>query len=78
MSTTDRQGNITFANAAFVEVSGFSLEEVVGQPHNLVRHPDMPREAFADMWKTLQAGYSWSASSRTGARTATTTGYART
>ncbi|HAX21283.1 MAG TPA: hypothetical protein DCY64_13540 [Hydrogenophaga sp.] len=61
MSTTDLQGNITYVNEAFVQVSGFSREELLGQPHNLVRHPDMPREAFADMWNTLRQGRAWSA-----------------
>lgn len=61
MSTTDIQSTITYANAAFVEVSGFSPEELHGQPHNLVRHPDMPKEAFADMWATLQGGEPWTA-----------------
>ena len=56
MSTTDTTGRITYANAAFVAVSGFSESEIVGQPHNMVRHPDMPKEAFADMWATLKAG----------------------
>ncbi|XAH22915.1 methyl-accepting chemotaxis protein [Xylophilus sp. GW821-FHT01B05] len=61
MSTTDTQSHITYANAAFVEVSGFSREEIQGQPHNLVRHPDMPQEAFADMWATLKGGEPWTA-----------------
>ncbi|MCR5864236.1 PAS domain-containing methyl-accepting chemotaxis protein [Aquincola sp. J276] len=61
MSTTDTSGRITYANAAFVAVSGFAESEIVGQPHNLVRHPDMPKEAFADMWATLKAGDSWTA-----------------
>ncbi|MCW5654253.1 PAS domain-containing methyl-accepting chemotaxis protein [Hydrogenophaga sp.] len=61
MSTTDTQSHIAYANAAFVEVSGFTLEEIQGQPHNLVRHPDMPREAFADMWATLKGGEPWTA-----------------
>ena len=61
MSTTDLESHLTYANAAFIEVSGFEREELVGQPHNLVRHPDMPVEAFADMWSTLKAGRSWSA-----------------
>ncbi len=61
MSTTDTQSYITYANAAFVEVSGFSREEIEGQPHNLVRHPDMPPEAFADMWATLKGGEPWTA-----------------
>ncbi|CAJ95829.1 PAS domain S-box protein [Cupriavidus necator] len=61
MSTTDTQSYITYANAAFVEVSGFTREEIQGQPHNLVRHPDMPAEAFADMWATLKGGEPWTA-----------------
>ena len=61
MSATDAHGSITYTNPAFVEVSGFSREEIIGHPHNLVRHPDMPREAFADMWATIQQGLSWTA-----------------
>lgn len=61
MSVTDTQSHITYANAAFVAVSGFDREEIIGQPHNMVRHPDMPKEAFADMWRTLKGGESWSA-----------------
>jgi aerotaxis receptor len=61
MSVTDTQSHISYANAAFVSVSGFEREEIVGQPHNIVRHPDMPKEAFADMWATLKGGESWSA-----------------
>jgi aerotaxis receptor len=61
LSTTDTQSHITYVNEAFVEVSGFNREEIMGQPHNTVRHPDMPAEAFADMWATLKAGQSWTA-----------------
>jgi aerotaxis receptor len=61
MSTTDTQSHITYANAAFIQVSGFERDEILGQPHNQVRHPDMPPEAFADMWATLKAGQSWTA-----------------
>jgi aerotaxis receptor len=61
MSTTDTQSHIRYANEAFVEVSGYSREEIVGQPHNMVRHPDMPAEAFADMWATLKNKESWTA-----------------
>jgi aerotaxis receptor len=61
MSTTDSQSHVTYANAAFIEVSGFTREEIMGQPHNLVRHPDMPKEAFADMWATLKGGEPWTA-----------------
>jgi len=60
-SQTDLKGRMTEANAAFAEISGYSVEEMIGQPHNLVRHPDMPREAFADLWKSLHAGRPWQA-----------------
>ncbi|SFC12055.1 methyl-accepting chemotaxis sensory transducer with Pas/Pac sensor [Marinospirillum celere] len=59
VSTTDLRGIITYANADFCKVSGYSLEELVGQNHNMIRHPDMPAEAFADLWATLKAGESW-------------------
>ena len=61
MSVTDTQSYITYANAAFVQVSGFEYEELHGQPHKVVRHPDMPAEAFADMWSTMKAGMPWTA-----------------
>jgi aerotaxis receptor len=61
MSMTDTQSYVTYANSAFIEVSGFERDELIGKPHNLVRHPDMPKEAFADMWRTLKEGQSWSA-----------------
>jgi aerotaxis receptor len=58
-SRTDTQGNITEANRAFAEISGFDQAEMLGQPHNLIRHPDMPEEAFADMWRNLKDGRPW-------------------
>ncbi|MFP8777418.1 methyl-accepting chemotaxis protein [Hydrogenophaga sp. RWCD_12] len=61
VSTTDLTSRITYCNPNFVAVSGYSREELIGQPHNLVRHPDMPEEAFRDMWATLQSGSPWSA-----------------
>ncbi len=61
MSTTDPQSHIRYANAAFIAVSGYEPDEMLGQPHNVVRHPDMPPEAFADMWATLKQGQSWTA-----------------
>jgi aerotaxis receptor len=61
MSTTDAESYVTYANAAFMQVSGFTHEEIDGQPHNVVRHPDMPQEAFADMWATLKGGEPWTA-----------------
>ncbi len=59
VSRTDTGGRITFANRAFVTVSGYSPEELIGEPHNIVRHPHMPKEAFADFWATLKAGRPW-------------------
>ena len=59
VSKTDTKGRITYVNPSFVEVSGFTEEELLGKAHNIVRHPDMPPEAFADLWRTLQAGQSW-------------------
>jgi aerotaxis receptor len=59
VSTTDLQGNIRYANPYFIEVSGFTKEELIGAPQNLVRHPDMPVEAFADMWATIRDGMPW-------------------
>ncbi|MFF6013173.1 methyl-accepting chemotaxis protein [Rahnella sp. R3(2024)] len=61
MSTTDVNSHITYANDAFIEVSGFVSEDIIGQPHNIVRHPDMPPQAFKDMWATLQQGFPWTA-----------------
>lgn len=59
MSTTDTRGVITHCNTAFSRVSGYSFDELMGQPHNLVRHPDMPPEAFKDMWATVGNGRTW-------------------
>ncbi|MCK9388708.1 MAG: Tar ligand binding domain-containing protein [Sulfuritalea sp.] len=59
VSKTDLKGQITYVNPYFVEISGFTAKELIGQPHNIVRHPDMPVEAFADLWATLKAGKPW-------------------
>ncbi len=59
ITKTDLKGIITYANDSFVEVSGFTHEELVGHNHNLVRHPDMPAWAFEDLWNTIQAGEPW-------------------
>lgn len=59
ISTTDTRGVITYANPAFCQVSGYSYEELLGKNHNLVRHPDMPKAAFADLWQNLQQKKSW-------------------
>lgn len=61
VSTTDLQSRITYCNPRFIEVSGYTRDELYGQPHNMIRHPDMPSEAFRDMWATLQNGSPWSA-----------------
>jgi methyl-accepting chemotaxis protein len=58
-SRTDLKGIITYANKAFVDISGFSEDELVGTNHNIVRHPDMPAEAFADLWDKVKAGKPW-------------------
>jgi aerotaxis receptor len=59
ISKTDLRGMITYANEAFIRVSGYGPGELLGQPHNLVRHPDMPPAAFKDLWQTIQAGRPW-------------------
>jgi aerotaxis receptor len=59
VSKTDTRGRITYVNPTFIEVSGFSEDELIGKSHNIVRHPDMPPEAFADLWQTLGAGLPW-------------------
>lgn len=59
ISTTDLQGVITYANDLFCQLTGYSREELIGKPHNLVRHPSVPKEVYKDMWDTIQAGKIW-------------------
>jgi aerotaxis receptor len=59
VSKTDLHGNITYANDDFIRISGYTESELIGSPQNILRHPDMPAEAFADLWHTIQAGKSW-------------------
>jgi len=59
LSTTQPSSIITYASPEFCQVSGFTIDELVGQPHNLVRHPDMPSQAFDNMWSHLKQGNSW-------------------
>ena len=59
LSTTDPSSHITYANDAFIRTSGYEPDQLAGEPHNLVRHPDMPEEAFADMWHDLKDGRPW-------------------
>jgi aerotaxis receptor len=60
VSVTDTKGFITHCNAAFLAVSGYSFDELIGQNHNIVRHPDMPSEAYKDLWHTIGQGSPWS------------------
>lgn len=60
VSRTDLHGNIVEANEDFIEASGFEWKDIVGQPHNILRHPDVPAAVFKDFWSTLQAGKPWS------------------
>ncbi|MGE4444600.1 MAG: PAS domain-containing protein [Candidatus Altimarinota bacterium] len=59
VTETDARGVIKFANKDFCEISGYSLEELIGANHNKVRHEDMPKAAFVDLWKTIQSGKIW-------------------
>jgi len=59
VSTTDLRGRITMVNDAFIEISGYSKQELMGKPHNILRHPDMPAAAFQDLWDTIHAGRPW-------------------
>lgn len=59
ISRSDLQGRITYANQTFVDVSGYSLDEVMGEPHSLFRHPSMPKAVFKNLWETIEAGKTW-------------------
>ncbi len=59
ISRTDLKGIITYVNETFAEISGYTSAELVGKPHNIIRHPDMPSEVFKGLWQTLQAGKKW-------------------
>lgn len=59
VSRTDLEGKLTLVNDAFVAISGYTEEELLGQPHSILRHPDMPKAAFADLWETVKAGKKW-------------------
>lgn len=59
VSVTDTKGRIVYCNEAFTQVSGYSMDELLGKPHNLIRHPDVPEEAFRDLWETIQSGRPW-------------------
>lgn len=59
VSRTDFTGKITYVNETFAEISGYKPEELIGKPHNVIRHPDMPKSTFRDLWETLQRGQMW-------------------
>ena len=59
ISETDTKGIIIFANRKFCEIAGYTPAELKGQPHNIIRHPDMPKAAFAQMWEAIKGGQSW-------------------
>lgn len=59
LSETDDKGTILYANELFCEIAGYRLEELIGEPHNIVRHPDMPRAAFKSLWDDIQAKGFW-------------------
>jgi len=59
VSQTDEKGKILFANDDFCKVAGYTLDELVGQPHSIVRHKDMPKAAFKDLWDTIKSGKIW-------------------
>ena len=59
ISQTDMLGNITFANRKFCEVSGYTVDELVGQSHSIIRHPEMPKTVFENLWNTISSGHTW-------------------
>lgn len=59
ISSTDIKGIITYANRKFCEIAGYTKDELQGKNHNIVRHPDMPKAAFQELWDTVQAGKEW-------------------
>ena len=59
ISQTDLKGIITFANKKFCEVSGYTIEELLGSAHNILRHPDIPKATFQQMWESISQGQTW-------------------
>lgn len=59
VSSTDLRGMITYANRKFCEIANYSKDELIGKNHNIIRHPDMPKAAFQDLWDTIRAGKEW-------------------
>ncbi len=59
ISRTDLSGMITYVNETFAEISGYKIDDLIGKPHNIIRHPDMPSVVFKQLWETLQSGKKW-------------------
>ncbi len=59
VSETDEKGIIQFANDEFCQYAGYTIDELIGKPHSIVRHPDMPKAAFKDLWQTVKSGKKW-------------------
>jgi aerotaxis receptor len=59
VSETDSKGIIKYVNEVFCSFAEYSKDEILGKPHNIVRHPDMPKAAFEDLWRTIQSGKTW-------------------
>jgi len=59
ISKTDLKGIITYVNTSFCKLAGYSKEELIGKPHNIIRHPDMPKAAFKDLWDTIERNEKW-------------------
>ena len=59
ISRTDLKGIITYVNETFAEISGYAPEELIGKPHNIVRHPDMPKSVYAELWRSIQENEKW-------------------
>lgn len=59
VSETNEKGIITFANDEFCHYAGYTIDELIGKPHNIVRHPDMPKSAFKNLWDTIKSGKKW-------------------
>ena len=70
VSRTDLEGVLTHANDAFVELSGWERDELIGKPHHILRHPDMPKAAFKDLWETVSQGQKWQAQAQEKEKTA--------
>ena len=60
ISRTDLKGIITYANETFARISGYEVDKLIGKPHNILRHPDMPKRVFKELWDTSKAGKNWS------------------